>query len=47
MNYNEEEGNKFIEELFEKSALPSLCEFGNILNLSKHFDKNYKTKGLL
>jgi hypothetical protein len=47
MIYQEEVGKTFIEEWFYKSAVPSLQEFIRIPNLSRCFDKDYKTNGLL
>jgi len=47
MSYNEEKGNQFIDEWFDKSVLPSLSEFISIPNLSRAFDEEYKTNGLL
>ena len=47
MSYSEEQGNKFIEKWFDESVVPSLSEFISIPNLSRLFDKEYKTNGLL
>jgi hypothetical protein len=47
MSYSEEKGNKFIEEWFDKTVVPSLSEFISIPNLSRYFDKEYKNNGLL
>ena len=47
MSYKEEVGKAYIEKHFTETVLPSLSEFIKIPNLSRLFDKEYKTNGLL
>lgn len=46
-HYNAEQGVKFIDSLYDSSLIPSLGEFVSIPNLSRNYDKEYLTNGLL
>jgi hypothetical protein len=47
MSYSEEVGKVFIEKWYHSSVIPSLSDFVRIPNLSRAFDPNYRTNGLL
>jgi len=47
MTYNRETAKTFIEKTFDESVIPSLCDFVRIPNLSRAFDPEYATNGLL
>ena len=45
--FNPEISAQFVKEQFEKSVLPSISEFIKIPNLSRAFDPEWETNGLL
>ena len=46
-SFNSDDCVKFVEECFTTSALPSLEEYITIPNLSRSFDSEWATNGLL
>ena len=46
-SFNSDDCIKFVEEYFTSSALPSLEEYITIPNLSRSFDAEWATNGLL
>ena len=47
MSYSQENAQQFIEKWYHESVIPSLSDFIRIPNLSRSFDKDYQTNGLL
>ncbi len=45
--FNQQKCKLFIEKSYEQSALPSLMEYIKIPNLSRNFDPDWQTNGLL
>lgn len=45
--FDVEKATEFVYTNFDKSALPSLIEFIKIPNLSRAYDKEWETNGLL
>lgn len=45
--FNNEACQQFVEKIFTESAIPSLMEYIRIPNLSRHFDPEWQSNGLL
>lgn len=45
--YDVERGKQFISKIFDESVIPSLSQFITIPNLSRGFDPQWATNGLL
>jgi hypothetical protein len=45
--YDVQKGKEFIAKIFDESVIPSLSEFIKIPNLSRAFDPEWATNGLL
>jgi hypothetical protein len=45
--FNPETSAQFIKEQFEKSVVPSISDYIRIPNLSRAYDQDWQTNGLL